>query len=197
MADQTINLTFPVKEAFELIPQLANTIMDASPQLADIVADLKGTEFTIGVELDGESYGLCIKNGKEFELQNDNLENPMIKLVTGTSDLERLIVLENADIFLGGNGGQGTESSLKPKYDTLSSAKGALSLELTNDNDTISFLKFVFNGSEEPSANVKINITDIRKILTAETNAAGLFLSGGIKLGGDMGLAMMLQTLLT
>ncbi len=197
MSNQTINLSFPVKEAFNLIPQLANTVMTSSKDIAgNVTSILKDTEFSIGIELDGEQYGLCIKDGKEFELQTSDNGQPMIKLVTGVSDLEKLIVVENAAVILGGNEGQGTRGNFKPKLDTISSAKGALSLELKNDNDSTSSLKIVFNGSENPSANVKLNTSDLRRILTGDNNAAGLFLSGGIKLEGDMGLAMMLQTLL-
>ncbi len=51
----------------------------------------------------------------------------------------------------------------------------------------------IFNGDEEPMAVMKLSTDNFRMISAGENNPINMFMSGDIKLEGDMGFAMSLQ----
>jgi len=53
----------------------------------------------------------------------------------------------------------------------------------------------ITNEDGEADATVKVSLEDFNALLTGDLNPMGAFMSGKIKIDGDMGVAMKLQSL--
>jgi putative sterol carrier protein len=191
MADQKINVTLSMKELFEFIPKIAKEFMSISPKAAELSKEMAGTEFTFLLTVDGTKYGLVVKNGTEFIVNEGNIPKPMVAMAMSIADIEKMVDMKNADMLLG----QQDELN-KGKYDTIKNINGKMTVELTHDDGAASKVSITFNGATSPEATLKMKMSDFRALIKKENNPVSLFMSGGIKLEGDMGLAMALQPLM-
>ena len=198
MSDQKIQLNFSIKEIIELVPSLAAEVLKYSP-LANEISDLyKGTTFTFAIQIEDELYHLIIKDGKTFQTGDGDLKDAMIRFKTGMKDLEELIVVKNAYMFLGsslalGDNEKGRMSSMSDK---LKAINGTIHVELTNDNQSVSKFSVSINKAEATQVTIKLTIGDFREMLSGAINPINLFMSGRLKLEGDIGLGLALQGLL-
>lgn len=53
----------------------------------------------------------------------------------------------------------------------------------------------ITNDDKDADATVKVSLDDLNSLLTGDLNPMGAFMSGKIKIDGDMGVAMKLQKL--
>ncbi len=198
MADQMINLSFSMKEIFDLIPEIASEILKNSSIATEIAEIYKGTEFSFVFEFDDEKYSLVIKDGADFKTGHGDLENPMFRISIPMDDLQQLIVVKNAYMFLGRQGGfsQSDRDRMSSLHAKLSSIQGTVVINLTNDDDSTSTICTVFNNTADPKVAITLAMEDVKGLLTNESNPVNLFMSGRLKLEGDMGLAMSFQTLM-
>lgn len=198
MSDQKIHLNFSIKEIFELVPSLAAEVLKYSPLATEISDIYKGTSFTFAIQIDDEIYNVVINDGRNFQTGCGDLKNAMIRFKTGMKDLEELIVVKNAYMFLGtslslGENERGRMSSMAEK---LNAINGTIHIELTNDNQSISKFSVSINKAEATQVTIKLSIGDFREMLSGSINPINLFMSGRLKLEGDIGLGLALQGLL-
>ncbi len=198
MADQMIHLSFSMKEIFELIPDLASEILDNSSIATEIAEIYKGAEFSFVFEFDDEKYNLVIKDGTDFKSGQGDLEDPMFRINIPMEDLQRLIVVKNAYMFLGRQREitQSDRDKMSSLHAKLSSVQGTVVIKLIHDDDSTSTICTVFNNAGDPKVTITLAMEDVKGLLTNESNPVNLFMSGRLKLEGDMGLAMSFQTLL-
>ena len=201
MTDQMLNLSYSMKEIFELIPGIASETLKHSSMASDIAAMYKGAEFSFVFEFDGEKYHLVIKDGTDFKTGLGDLEKPMFRIAMTMSDLEKLLDLKNAQMFLRGREGMGElpmpgKDKLGSLHSVLSSVSGTMIMELTHEDDTTSSFQVTFNDSPASSLTVKMTMADARDLATGESNPVSLFMGGRIQIDGDIGIAMSLQSLL-
>ncbi|MBU0993788.1 MAG: SCP2 sterol-binding domain-containing protein [Proteobacteria bacterium] len=198
MSDQMIQLSFSMKEIFELIPSLASTIIKSSPMAKEVSEIYKDSAFTFSIKMDDEYYHLIINNGTEFVTGLGDIENAMIKFSISMNDLQELIVVKNAYMFLGKpmELSASDKSRMAATSEKLSAINGTINIEVTNDNKSISKFSVGFNTSDMSSVTIKLEIEDFREIMAKKSNPINLFMAGRLKLEGDMGLALALQALL-
>lgn len=182
-----------VKEYFEeIVPKMAEE------QLSKVTASgMEGTVFTVEFDIQGDQeyvYGITVKDAKDVAITEGSLENPMIK-VKISEDVWRKAVtgkMEGAmDMFM--DLGQNAN---RKRYDSLMSVKGTMDLELTLDDGSTAELSVVFNGTESPQVTFKTSVEDWAKISSGELAGPTAFMTGKMKIDGDMPFAMALGNLL-
>lgn len=201
MADQVLTLKVPFRKAFNLIPGLAKQAIELTPLAAELATQMAGTEIGVLLEVDGEKYGLLVKNGKDFQVAN-SIDKPLVKATASLKDIEKTLDFDNVEMIINQfTGGAGTGSKVnKPqrsKYDILKSIKGSVTARLTHDDGCETSVKVTFNETEQPSAIVSLKMSDVKAIIAKESNPMSLVMSGKIKMEGDMGILMALQPLQT
>lgn len=198
MSEQMINLSFAMKDVFQLIPDLASSVIRFNPAAAAVADSFKGKDVGLAFDFDGSKYSLLIKDGRYFSAGNGNVENPVVRIFMSMEDLEKLIKIDNAKIFLGLDIDSALTGGVeRPKqiYDKLSSLKGKIVAEFKDRKNDTSTITFVFNGEELPKAVIKLSMDNFAGIVGKKENPVNLFMSGQLQIDGDMGLAMNLQTI--
>lgn len=182
-----------VKEYFEeIVPKMAEE------QLSKVTATgMEGTLFTVEFDVKGDQtyvYGITAKDAKEISVAEGAMENPMLKVVL-SEDIWRKAVtgkMEGAmDMFtdLG-------QSANRKRYDALMSTKGTMNLEITLDDGSVAEITVVFNGAESPQVTFKAALEDWAKIQSGELAGPTAFMTGKMKIDGDMPFAMALGNLM-
>ncbi|HOO73150.1 MAG TPA: SCP2 sterol-binding domain-containing protein [Spirochaetota bacterium] len=155
-------------------------------------AELGGTEISMVVDVSGKNYSYIVKDGKDVASSNDALSNPMLKLQISEDHLQKMIQTKNLDMILG------IQNDInRVKYNALSSLKGSFTAEVANDDGTTFIIKAILNGAEQPHSIFKMSAADTQALMRKETNPVNLFMSGAMKIDGDMSFAMATQPLFT
>lgn len=196
MADQMIQLRFSMSEIFDLIPSVVKNAIRLSPAVAKLADAFKDVETRIVFQCDDHAYGLVFK-GRDVAVADGNLSNPMVRIIMTMKDLENLIRVKNASIFLGQNiepVGASANKSLS-MYNTLTGLSGKVTSALTQDDGSVSRISYIFNGADTPQTEISLDMDSMIDLLTKKDNAVNMFMSGRLQIDGDMTLAMKIQTL--
>ncbi len=154
--------------------------------------ELGGTEFSLVVDVSGDKYSYRVKNGTEFDIRQEDIDSPMVRVKIDRESIEKMIRTSSLDMFLG------IQSDLnRNKYNVLKNMKGSFVAELTNDDGSILAIETIFNNATEPKAAFKMRTADSIALTRKETNPVNLFMSGAMKIEGDMAFAMSTQPLFT
>ena len=198
MSDQQIHLSFSIKEIFELIPSLANEVLKYSPLAGEISELYKGTTFTFGIHIDDETYHLIINDGKNFEAGYGDIENAMIRFKVGMKDLQELIVVQNAYMFLGTSYALSASdrSRMSSMAEKLKGLNGTINVALTNANQSVTNFSVCINNAAASKVTIQLAISDFVEMMNKTTNPINMFMAGRLKIEGDMALALQLQSLL-
>lgn len=196
MADQMIQLRFSMREIFDLIPDIVKNAIRLSPAAAKLAEAFKETETKIVFQCDDQAYGLVFK-GREVSVADGNLSNPMVKIIMGMDDLQNIIRVKNASIFLNQNIEPGPVNANKSRamYNTLTGMTGKIISALKQDDGSVSRITYIFNDVDTPQAEISLDMDSMVNILSKKDNAVNLFMSGQLQIDGDMALAMKIQTL--
>ena len=139
-------------------------------------------------------YGITVKTPGPRG-QRGRLESPMIK-VEVTEDVWRkggTGKLEGAmDMFM--NMGQNTN---RKRDDTLYSIRGTMNVELAVPDGSQADLKVAFNDAASPEVTFKIGLEDWALMQKGELAGPTAFMTGKMKIEGDMPFAMALGNLMT
>lgn len=179
-----------VKEYFEEhVPKLFEEEIGKTP-----VSGMDGTVFTVEFDVGEQSYGLTITDAKELEVSEGSLDSPMIK-VELSEDIWRKAVtgkMEGAvDMFT-----EMGQMANRQRYDSLKSTSGVMNLELGMPDGSNANIKVVFNDATSPEVTFKADLEDWAKVASGETPGPMAFMSGKLKIEGDMGFAMGLGNLM-
>lgn len=154
--------------------------------------ELDGTEFSLVVEVSGDKYSYQVKNGTEFDIREADIDAPMVRVKIDRESIEKMIKTNSLDMFLG------IQSDLnRNKYNVLRSIKGSFVAELTNDDGSVLSIETIFNNTLEPKAVFRMRTADSIALTRKETNPVNLFMSGAMRIDGDMAFAMSTQPLFT
>ncbi|MBP7738246.1 MAG: SCP2 sterol-binding domain-containing protein [Spirochaetes bacterium] len=183
----TIPADTSVEKLFaEIMPSVSKDMLASS----NAATDLAGTEITMVVDVSGEQYSYTLKNGANVEFKKGDIANPKLRLKVSKDDIEKMIKTQNLDMILG------IQNDLnKAKYNALNSLKGSFVAEITNDDGSIVKLQAILNGANDPSSVFKMSAKDTSALMRKETNPVNLFMSGAMKIEGDMAFAMGTQPL--
>ncbi len=182
-----------VKEYFEqVVPEMVKE------QLAGTaIAGMESTVFTVEFDIKGDqdyAYGITVKDAKDLEVSEGALDNPMIK-VELNEDIWRKAVtgkMEGAmDMFT-----DMSQSANRKRYDALNSTSGTMKVELGMADGSVAPLKIVFNGAASPEVTFKVGLEDWALMQKGELAGPTAFMTGKLKIEGDMPFAMSLGNLM-
>jgi putative sterol carrier protein len=170
------------------MPELAKNAISAS----GAATQLAGTEFTMVMEVNSDKFNYRIKDGKEFAITEGDLESPMVRVKVQKSDMEKMISTGNLDMLTG----MVTDLS-KARYNAIKNIKGRFFAELANDDGSKFIIETILNNQLEPKATFKMTTADSAALVRKEKNPVNLFMSGAMKIEGDMAFAMSTQPMFT
>ncbi|MFH1888014.1 MAG: SCP2 sterol-binding domain-containing protein [Pseudomonadota bacterium] len=182
------------------VPQnisIKDLLLDFSPKmtkeaiaLSGNAASLAGTEFTLVVDVSGTTYRYIVKNGKDFDVAEGDLETPLVRVRVSKEDLTRMIQKNELDMLLG------IQNDLtRAKYDAMKRLKGTMTAKLANDDGTEYTIAACFQGADTPKTTFRLKTSDSAALARKESNPVNLFMSGAMKIEGDMAFAMTTQPL--
>ncbi len=153
-------------------------------------AELNGTEISMVVEVGPATYSYVLKNGEEVSVSEDDISEAMLRMKVSEDDLKKMIETGNLDMILG------VQQDLnRAKYNAISTLRGSFVAEVSNDDGSVFNIEAILNGATSPQSVFKMSAADTSALMRRETNPVNLFMSGAMKIEGDMGFAMSTQPL--
>lgn len=177
-----------VKEYFEeYVPKVFEEQVAGSASLG-----MEGTEVGVQFEIDGSSFSLLVKDGKDLEVKEGAIDKPLVKLVLSEDVFRAAVTGKMAgatDMF--------TDMSqmTKARLDQLSAVAGTMVLDLTTAGGGNAVIKATLNGAASPESTFKCTVEDWVAISKGEIAGPTAFMSGKLKIEGDMPFAMSLSSL--
>lgn len=163
-------------------------------QVGSGVLGMEGTE--IGVQFDigdaeKKTYSLVVKDAKELEVKEGAVSDPLIRL-----EMSEEVFKSAVTGRLGGVTDVFTDMSqmTKARYEQIKGVKGTLRLDLATDGAQAA-ISIVFNGGESPESTFVCAVEDWVAISKGELAGPTAFMSGKLKIQGDMAFAMGLAAL--
>jgi putative sterol carrier protein len=176
----------------ELLTELSPNIAKEALISTGADRELKGTLFSMVVEVSNDKYSYLVRDGKDFEIKQDDIDSPLVRIKITEDSLKKMIATKNLDMLLG------IQSDLsKQKYDVLKSLKGSFTAELLNEDGSIFIIETIFNNALDPKAVFKMKTSDSIALIRKEVNPINLFMAGLMRIEGDMAFAMSTQPLFT
>jgi putative sterol carrier protein len=159
------------------------------------ILGMEGTEIALQFDVTNGStltYSLLIKDAKELEVKEGAVDNPLIRLEVPEAVWREAVSGKTEgvmDMF--------TDMSqmTKARFDQIQGVKGSLSLDLSKPDGSIAPVKVVFNGTESPATTFKCAVEDWVALSKGEIAGPTAFMSGKLKIEGDMPFAMSLASL--
>ncbi len=183
-----------VKEYFEeFVPKMFEEQLAKTP-----LSGMEGTVFTIEFDIaNGETriYGITVKDAKEIQISEGSMEDPMVRIGL-SEDVWRKSVTGK----MGGAMDMFTDASQmanKRRYETLASTKGTMNLQLSLPDGSVAPIKVIMNGADSPAVTFSAGVDDWAQIATGQVSGPAAFMSGKLKMDGDMSFAMSLGNLMT
>jgi len=183
-----------VKEYFEeIVPKMVAEQLSGTG-----ITGMEGTEFTVEFDIEGDQkyvYGITVKDAKDLEVIEGALDSPMIKVAINEDVWRKAVTgkMEGAmDMFTD----MGQNANRK-RYDTLNSIRGTMNVELAVPDGSQADIKVVFNDAASPEVTFKIGLDDWALMQKGELAGPTAFMTGKMKIEGDMPFAMGLGNLMT
>ncbi len=152
-------------------------------------AELAGTEFTLVMEISDSRYSFRVKDGKELTAGNDDIPDPMMRVILDRGELERMISIDNTDLLFAARG-----FLSRRKYDALRALRGTVVTKLRADDGEVK-ITLVLNGGTEPLVRFYFSPENFRSVMAGEKDPVSMFMTGAMKIKGDMGFAMSVRPL--
>ncbi len=172
----------------DFMPKLSKEMLKE----ANANGELDGVDVSMVVEVDGDIYSYVVKNGQTIDFAKSDLDNAMLRMKVSEADVTKMIESGNLDMILG------IQKDLnRAKYNALSSLRGSFIAEVTELDEASSSvsLDVTLNGAVDPKCTFRMSAADTTALMNKETNPVNLFMSGAMKIEGDMGFAMATQPL--
>ncbi|MBU0994650.1 MAG: SCP2 sterol-binding domain-containing protein [Proteobacteria bacterium] len=176
------------------VKELLTKVMPELTQKAfaetNAVAEFAGTEITMQVDTSKGSYSYVLKNGKDIDVNEGQLENPMVVLKVTEDDIKKMITNQELDMLLGM-----TTDLTKTKYNCIKNLNGGFNAKLSNEDGSIYDIGVLFNGAGNYKATIKMKTADSTSLMRKQANPMSLFMAGGMQIEGDMAFALSVQPL--
>ncbi len=191
MNGYTVQEDISIKKFFEeVVPQIFRDQLKGAP-----VQGMEGVDFKLQFRITGDNgatYGIVVKNGTDLQVVSNGIPDPQISFELNEKDWRDSITgKEGADAVMGMFFNPAMLN--KNKYDSLLGVKGVLNLVLSRDAGEPFNARLQFNNASLPASTIKMKAAEYSEMLKGRINPVTAFMSGKLKIGGDMGLAMKLQ----
>ncbi len=155
---------------------------------------MSGKEFTVQYNISDKKYCLRIKDGKHLEIIDGGIENPMLCMAMGEPDWRDNIsgrVEGGLDRFID------PIQILDPgRYRKLVQIQGTLNLRLKKKNGSIMPVDITFNNKSKPSVMLNLKLPIWVAMQKGKKSGQMLFMTGRMKVKGDMMFLMKCQSLM-
>lgn len=188
-ANQTFTISVNVKELLtEFVPKLAREYI----KMRGAQAELKDTELRLTLDISGNLYSYVIKDGVNFDVKEGGIDNPTVRISFSMESMSKMLDMKNVDMLIGMQ-----RQLTRQKFDVLSGLKGTSVFQIANSDGTISEITATFNDTQNPKSILKLSLENANLINSGKESPINLFMSGKMKIEGDMAFAMKLQPLFT
>lgn len=159
------------------------------------LSGMDGTVLALQFDIAGgekQTYSLVVKDAKEVEILAGPAENPLVTIELSEEVWRQAVTgkLEGAtDMFTD------VSRMSRARFDLLKDTKGALVLDLARPDGSTADITVMFNGAESPRAVFRCSLETWAKLNRGEIAGPTAFMSGQLKIEGDMGFAMALGSL--
>lgn len=189
MSEQTFTISVNVKELLtEFIPKLAKEYV----QMRGAQEELKGTELRLTIDISGGIYSYIIKDGVNFDVKEGEIDNPQVHISCPLESMSKMADMKNIDMLISMQ-----KQLTRKKFDLLCDLKGTSVFQIKHSDDTTSEITAIFNGTDKPRAVLRLSMQDANLISSGKDSPVNLFMSGKMKIEGDMAFAMKTQPLFT
>jgi putative sterol carrier protein len=115
----------------------------------------------------------------------------MMRLIFDRDGLQRMISIDNTDLLFASRA-----FLSRKKYDALKALKGTVVTKIAAGTGETT-LTLVLNGGSEPATEFTFSPEDFRAVMSGAKDPVSMFMSGAMKIKGDMGFAMAVRPLFT
>lgn len=174
----------------EVVPQIFRDELKEHP-----VQGMDGLDFKLQFSITGDNtatYGIVVKNGTDLQVVANGIPDPQITFELNEKDWR--------DSITGKEGGDAVMGMFfnpamlnKAKYDSLLGVKGTMNLVLSREGGEPFKAKMKFNNADLPVSTISMKAPEYSAMLKGQINPITAFMSGKLKVTGDMGLALKLQ----
>ena len=187
MLQQTFTITVNVQELFtEFVPKLAREYV----RIQGAKDELRDTELKLTLDISGDVYSYMIRDGIKITVTEGDIDNPQVRISFSLENLARFAEMKNIDMLLGMQ-----KQLTRKKLASLSDLKGTGVFQLNNPDNSISEITATFNNADNPRAILKLSMQEAYLINTGKESPLNLFMSGKMKIEGDIGFAIKMQSL--
>ena len=173
------------------IPKVAGEFMGH----ASLAGLFQGADMSLVVEISETKYFYVLKDGKDLSAGKGDLDAPLARVCLTLEDMEKLIHMKNIDFFLGLLFHSASQAG--KKLENVKTIKGLVGMELINDDESACKVAIILNNAREPHAIFKLTMAHARSLMAGKLNPVSMFMSGQLRIDGDIGFAMALQPLFT
>jgi putative sterol carrier protein len=181
-----------VEEYFEqVVPKIFEEQLAGSP-----VTGMEGTEVSLQFDItDGgtKTYSMIVKDARELEVKAGPVPDPLVRIVLPEDVWREAVTGKLAgavDMFT-----DTRQLANRRRFDQLVDTRGTMELDLSRPGEPNVGLTVTFNGAETPKALFRISVDDWGKMSKGELPGVTAFMSGQLKIEGDMAFAMALGNL--
>ncbi|MDJ0761420.1 MAG: SCP2 sterol-binding domain-containing protein [Myxococcota bacterium] len=154
-----------------------------------------GKSFTLQYNIgDDKKYCLNISDGNKLEIIKGGIDTPMLSLHMSESDWRD---------YISGQVDAGLDRFIDPiqltdpkRFSALQEFKGMLIIKILKDDGETIVPTICFNGSDKPSATLRLKISDWLGLQQGKKKGPMLVMTGKMKVGGDISFVMQCQTLM-
>lgn len=151
----------------------------------------KDNDIVIQYNIDGQCFYIRKKNGLVVDIVESVEDTPVIQVIIDEEHWRDVVAFKYEAVF-----DLFTDPLVKINSKGLMSAKGTLKVNLKKRSGDILPITLIYNGADEPSASLSLDLEDWASMHKKETTGQALFVSGRLTFTGDMHFLMRLQTLI-
>lgn len=189
MPSKNFTITVNVRELMtEFIPKIVREYI----QLRGTQEELTGTELTLTLDISGDVYSYIIKDGVDFEIKQGDIDHSMVHISLSLESMAHLADMQNIDMLVGMQ-----KQLTRKKFDLLSALQGCSVFQIKKSDERVSEIAVIFNNTQTPKATLRLSMQDANLVSSGKESPVNLFMSGKMKIEGDITFAMKLQPLFT
>jgi putative sterol carrier protein len=159
------------------------------------VLGMEGTEIKVQFDITGgPTYSLVVKDAKELEVKEGPVDNPTVTLAMSEDVFRRAVTgkLQGAtDTFTD------VSKMSRNRFDQLLGIKGKMDLDLAAPDGSNAEITVKFNGVDSPASIFRCSVEDWVAMNNGQLAGPTAFMSGKLKIEGDMAFAMSLSSLVS
>jgi hypothetical protein len=122
-------------------------------------------------------------------VKEGDINTPMVRISFPLESMTKFADMKNVDMLISMQ-----KQLTRKNFDLLSALKGQSVFQMRHADDTISEIAVIFNNADSPRATLRLSMENANLISSGTESPINLFMSGKLKIEGDITFAMKLQS---